>query len=111
MPKANKGQQKVPILKNTTGLCPFRSYYYTVCVVCNVYIHICVCYPGGLLPVGEGEEGAGRAAGAGGGQVPRGRPGDDGLLLPVPQGPGGDGWTLLRGREGHAGEARKTDVS
>ena len=25
-----KGQQKVPILKNTSGLCPFRSYYYEV---------------------------------------------------------------------------------
>ena len=27
MPRANKGQQKVPILKKTTGLCPSRSYY------------------------------------------------------------------------------------
>ena len=27
MPGAKKGQQKVPILKKTTGLCPSRSYY------------------------------------------------------------------------------------
>ena len=26
MPRAQKGQQKVPILKKTTGLCPSRSY-------------------------------------------------------------------------------------
>ena len=30
MPRAKKGQQKVPILKKTTGLCPSRSYYYGV---------------------------------------------------------------------------------
>ena len=26
MPRTTKGQQKVPILKHTTGLCPSRSY-------------------------------------------------------------------------------------
>ena len=36
MPRANKGQQKVPILKKTTDLCPCRSYY------SNVYT-----FPGG----------------------------------------------------------------
>ena len=30
MRRAKKGQQKVPILKKTTGLCPSRSYYYGV---------------------------------------------------------------------------------
>ena len=27
MPRAKKGQQNVPILKKTTGLCPSGSYY------------------------------------------------------------------------------------
>ena len=27
MPRARKGQQKVTVLKKTTGLCPSRSYY------------------------------------------------------------------------------------
>ena len=27
MPRAKKGQQKVPTLMKTTGLCPSRSYY------------------------------------------------------------------------------------
>ena len=30
MPRAKKGQQKVPTLKKTTRLCPSRSYYYRV---------------------------------------------------------------------------------
>ena len=30
MPRVKKGQQKVPTLKKTTGLCPFRSYLYSM---------------------------------------------------------------------------------
>ena len=30
--RAKKGQQKVPTLKKTTGLCPSRCYYSTVCM-------------------------------------------------------------------------------
>ena len=32
MPRAKKGQQKVPILKKTTGHCPSKSYYSIVCL-------------------------------------------------------------------------------
>ena len=30
MPRAKNGQQMVPILKKTTELCPFRSYYFII---------------------------------------------------------------------------------
>ena len=36
MPRAKKGQQKVPILKKTTGLCLSRSYYSMYAVQCTL---------------------------------------------------------------------------
>ena len=33
VPRAKNGQQKVPILKKRTGLCPSRSHYYVLSVV------------------------------------------------------------------------------
>ena len=34
--ESQNGQQKVPILKQTTGLCPSRSYYSMIVIVAGI---------------------------------------------------------------------------
>ena len=88
MPRAKNGQQMVPILKKTTELCPFRSYYSII--ISYYYLLYGVLDSGECLlhrglsqredSAGQVESGSGEAAGqvesSSGEAGPEAQPGD-----------------------------------